>query len=85
VCLYVFPLLLLGNCSAETSLRLLTQATVEELLDALFSMGSISYGVEKAISSSKKFLLKTRTIISSKLCYEFASENASRDRAYFVS
>jgi hypothetical protein len=43
VCLYVYPLSLLGDGSVRTLPRQRTQAAIEELLDMSFSMRSVSY------------------------------------------
>jgi hypothetical protein len=43
VCLYVYPLLLLGSGSVETLPWQQIHATIEELLDVLFSLQSVLY------------------------------------------
>jgi hypothetical protein len=43
VYVYVYPLSLLGNGSVKTLSRQWTHATIEELLDASFTMRSVSY------------------------------------------
>jgi hypothetical protein len=58
VCLYVYPLIVarqrLGkNITAETN----TQVTIEELLDASFSIWPVSYQGKEAISYSLNFFL----------------------------
>jgi hypothetical protein len=69
VCVCVYPISLLGNCSVKippivarkwlgrnVTAVTYTHVTIEELLDASFSMWPVSYQGKYAISSSQNFL-----------------------------
>jgi hypothetical protein len=58
VWLYVYPLIVATQrLSKNVTVAMNTHATIEELVDASFSMRSVSYQVNKEISSSQNLLL----------------------------
>jgi hypothetical protein len=69
VCLYVYPLLV-ARYRLRKSVTAATYArpTIEELLNASFSMPSVSYQRKVVISSSQNFLfIKSGTMINENL------------------